>query len=53
MVKESSMKVGINLELMEKVLKEPSTIQIGAPVEYQILRALDPIAQAQLEVEEE
>ena len=30
MVKESSMKVGINLELMEKVLKEPSTIEIGA-----------------------
>ena len=29
MVKESSMKVGINLELMEKVLKEPSTIEIG------------------------
>ena len=30
MVKESSMKVGINLELMESVLKEPATIQIGA-----------------------
>ena len=30
MVKESSMKVGINLELMEDVLKEPLTIQIGA-----------------------
>ena len=30
MVKESSMKVGINLELMEKMLKEPETIQIGA-----------------------
>ena len=30
MVKASSMKVGINLELMETVLKEPSTIQIGA-----------------------
>ena len=30
MVKESSMKVGINLELMEAVLKEPATIQIGA-----------------------
>ena len=29
MVKESSMKVGINLELMEDVLKEPLTIQIG------------------------
>ena len=30
MVKESSMKVGINLELMEDVLKEPVSIQIGA-----------------------
>ena len=30
MVKESSMKVGINLELMERVLKEPLSIQIGA-----------------------
>ena len=30
MVKESSMKVGVNLELMEAVLKEPATIQIGA-----------------------
>ena len=29
MVKESSMKVGINLELMEDVLKEPLSIQIG------------------------
>ena len=30
MVKESSMKVGINLELMERVLREPSSIEIGA-----------------------
>ena len=29
MVKESSMKVGINMDLMEKVLKEPLSIQIG------------------------
>ena len=29
MVRESSMKVGINLELMEDVLKEPLSIQIG------------------------
>ena len=29
MVKESSMKVGINLELMEDVLKEPLSIRIG------------------------
>ena len=29
MVKESSLKVGINLELMEKVLKEPATVGIG------------------------
>ena len=29
MVKESSMKVGINLEMMEDVLKEPVSIQIG------------------------
>ena len=29
MVKESSMKVGINMDLMEKVLKEPPSIQIG------------------------
>ena len=29
MVKESSMKVGINLELMEKVLREPAMIEIG------------------------
>ena len=28
-VKESSLKVGINLELMEKVLKEPATVGIG------------------------
>ena len=30
MVKESSMKVGINLEMMEDVLKEPVSISIGA-----------------------
>jgi hypothetical protein len=29
LVKESSMKVGINMELMEDVLKEPATVEIG------------------------
>jgi hypothetical protein len=29
LVKESSMKVGIDLELMESVLKEPATVEIG------------------------
>jgi hypothetical protein len=30
LVKESALKVGINIELMEEVLKEPATVEIGA-----------------------
>ena len=53
MVKESSMKVGINLELMEAVLKEPATIQIGAGGGVPDTASTGTDCPAQLEVEEE
>ena len=54
MVKESSMKVGINLELMERVLKEPSSIPDRSwRWSTRYCEHWIQIAQALLEVEEE
>ena len=53
MVKESSMKVGINLELMEEVLKEPATIEIGTGDGVPDTASAGTDCQVRLVVEEE